>query len=320
MIGRPRTTDHEQIRLKVLGGSTAAEVSKSLGICEGQVRKVAKSFGISVSPPKRNENPLYEKIVQRVLETQNGHQVDLEFGLGQGSSKRICRMLGVEYPIRIGRMKENLSLDEKVLKNPEWDEIRSRYLSGESQSSIARRMGLSQPSIGYALKMLEIEVGKGAKSRSQRKFLPDNLEEIYNSGKSCREIGEMFGVQDEVVRERLILLNIPRRVGKASAEKNPQWKGGRKQTMHYYRRQSYEVAAICLGKPVPKGHIIHHLDENPENNNPRNLVLFESQSLHAKYHQTALKNRLIVGSEEAILLALEIGAVPLPEPSFPIEL
>jgi len=320
MTGRPRTTDWNSILSACQEGLCASHIAKSLNVSEGQVRKVAKIHGISVSPPEKNKNLLSDRIVARVLETQNGYLVDREFGLSLGSSKRICRSLGIEYHDRIGRMKENLSQDEIFLKHPEWSDIYSMYLSGKSQKEIADMVGVSQPSVGYALNKLGVSLGKGAKSRSQRKYLPDNLEELYNSGMSCKEIGDRYGVKSEVVRRRLALKKVPRRVGKASGEKNPQWKGGRNQTMHYYRRQAYEIAAICLGKPLPKGRIIHHIDENPQNNSPRNLMIFESQNLHARYHQTALKNRLRVGSEEAILLALEIGGVPLPEPNFPIEL
>jgi hypothetical protein len=320
MNGRPRTTNHEQIRKEIEEGHTASEIAERLKICTGQVYKVAKSFGISVSPPPKYENPLWKEIVQRVQETGNGYQTDIEFGLSPGSSKRICRTLGAYYPERYGRMKENLSREQLIEKHPDWEDFVSLYMTGKSQRAIASLYGISDGTVGRALKLLGVQLESGGRPQKTKKFLPDNLPELYNSGLPCKEIGQMFGVDSEVVRDRLIQLGVPRRIGKASGNKNPQWKGGRTDTMHYYRRQAYEVGAICLGKPVPKGHIIHHIDENPQNNTPRNLITFESQGLHAKFHQTALKNRLTAGSEEAILLALEIGGVPLPEPAYPIEL
>ena len=90
--------------------------------------------------------------------------------------------------------------------------------------------------------------------------------------------------------------------------------------MHYYRRQSYEVAAICLGQPLPPGMVIHHLDEDWHNNNPANLILFESQSPHATFHQLLNRLRRQGQTVDASRLALESGGKSLPRPPAPIQL
>jgi transposase len=261
-----------------------------------------------------------DAIVARVLETGNGYLVDREFGLGLGTAKEICRKYGVDYPKSTGRKKENLTHEQYLAKHPEWKDIEALSLSGSTQEEIAQRFGLSAPSIGYVLGVLGLGTGKGSKSHKTKKAIPANFVDLYRSGLSCKEIGKLCGASSGLIRKRLIRENVQLRVGKASGDKNPQWKGGQVETMHYYRRQCYEVSAICLGKPVPRGYIIHHVDENPKNNNPRNLILFPSQKHHARFHQKVLSLRIPADSEEAILVALEIGGVPLPEPKNPIEL
>lgn len=52
--------------------------------------------------------------------------------------------------------------------------------------------------------------------------------------------------------------------------------GGR----HDHRR----IAEKMLGRPLKKGEIVHHEDENKRNNDPSNLRVFASQADHARYH------------------------------------
>ena len=44
------------------------------------------------------------------------------------------------------------------------------------------------------------------------------------------------------------------------------------------------VATQTIGRSLKNGEVVHHRDENKYNNNPDNLVVFPSQSAHAKYH------------------------------------
>ena len=47
----------------------------------------------------------------------------------------------------------------------------------------------------------------------------------------------------------------------------------------YYEHRA--VAAWRLGRPLRPGEIVHHLDGDPTNNHPDNLVVVPSQRLHA---------------------------------------
>ena len=45
------------------------------------------------------------------------------------------------------------------------------------------------------------------------------------------------------------------------------------------------VAERSLGKPLPAGAVVHHVDENPLNNDPGNLVICPSQTYHMILHR-----------------------------------
>ena len=52
----------------------------------------------------------------------------------------------------------------------------------------------------------------------------------------------------------------------------------------YSRHTHRIVAEQKLGRPLRKGEVVHHEDENRRNNHPDNIFVFKSQAEHAKYH------------------------------------
>lgn len=186
-----------------------------------------------------------------------------------------------------------------------WRELGNQYL-------VAERLSTAQATVSRILRSQGIRVGKiGAPLKYD---LPmDEIASRYLAGETCREIAQDYGVDAERIRRRLRTRGVKRRGGGGpKGSKNHFWKGGFQPTMHYYRRQAYEVAAICLGHPLPQGMIIHHLDENPKNNNPGNLYLFENQGDHARFHQRLHTLQRKDQPVDAIHLALESGGRALP--------
>lgn len=47
------------------------------------------------------------------------------------------------------------------------------------------------------------------------------------------------------------------------------------------------LATKALGRPLPSGAEVHHLDENPRNNDPSNLVICPSKAYHKLLHARA---------------------------------
>jgi DNA-binding CsgD family transcriptional regulator len=199
------------------------------------------------------------------------------------------------------------------------------FLQGMSPEQIAEQLNLCRTYVGMILKTQGHPIPRNVKTKYD---LP--MEEIanrYRAGESCSEIAKDYGIPPERIRRRLRDEGVPRRpatIAVPKGKKNIFYKNGQNhlrgedKDMHYYRRQSYEVAAICLGQPIPRGYVIHHLDENWHNNDPINLVLFPSQSLHTRFHMQLLRLQRAGTAVDATQLALESGATRLPSPPRPI--
>lgn len=82
---------------------------------------------------------------------------------------------------------------------------------------------------------------------------------------------------------------------------NPRWIGGRVRDMrgcfkiyypepHNYKSQKYVLEHILvmekkLGRKLVKPEVVHHLNGNPSDNNPNNLMLFPSNKEHKQFEQ-----------------------------------
>lgn len=56
-------------------------------------------------------------------------------------------------------------------------------------------------------------------------------------------------------------------------------------TLSYVQREARRIAEAVLGKPLPPGAEVHHVDEDPFNNKSSNLVICEDRAYHWLLHQ-----------------------------------
>lgn len=107
-----------------------------------------------------------------------------------------------------------------------------------------------------------------------------------------------LGVSEEAVRERMVLLDIPRLPAKARPGRNYFWKGGRivdkagyilvkspdhpRKNHQGYVREHRLVMEQQLGRYLEPGEVVDHIDGNTSNNDPSNLRLFASNAEHLR--------------------------------------
>lgn len=81
------------------------------------------------------------------------------------------------------------------------DEIIRRYLSGQSQNSIAKEMNICRNTVSYRLKLNNIE-------RRTNQVNPEDVVELYAEGFLVNEVAEMLGCSTATVTAKLDLANV----------------------------------------------------------------------------------------------------------------
>lgn len=182
-----------------------------------------------------------------------------------------------------------------------------RYLDGASLKDLAREYGTSYQTVRRRLEAAGVSTRGNAKTPEQRamrsaaKLTPmdeGQLRELASQGMSCKEMAPHLGVSEEVVRERMVRLGIPRLPAKARPERNHFWTGGRTVDPQGYIllhapdhphadykgrvREHRLVMEQQLGRYLEPGEVVDHIDGDTSNNDPSNLRLFASNAEHLR--------------------------------------
>ena len=114
---------------------------------------------------------------------------------------------------------------------------------------------------------------------------------------SSREIADAMGVGSQCIRNHLRRMGVSlRRRGPQNGRLHPNWRGGttvdkggyilRHKPDHPdanvagYVREHRLVMEKVMGRPLRPTEVVHHIDDDPSNNSPSNLRLYESNSKH----------------------------------------
>lgn len=188
-----------------------------------------------------------------------------------------------------------------ILRPRDLEEIRRRYLAGETMAPLQKCFEIGQARIRQIL------VDAGVQIRTRKDWDaggppsipidPQYLRDSAAQGLSTKEMAAALGCCQEAVRERLKKLGIrglPR--GAQPGSRNSSWKGGRRfdksgyvllhapdhpdAASNGYIREHRLVMEKKLGRRLKKKEVVHHRDKNKQNNHPDNLSLYPSNGRH----------------------------------------
>jgi hypothetical protein len=154
----------------------------------------------------------------------------------------------------------------------------------------------------------------------------EEMKQWYESGMTLQEIGDRLGRRLQVIGKVLKRAGVqmrPRGWCDQSGEKNRFWKGGRTTDKagyvliyrpdhphannHGQVREHRLVAERTLGRYLTPTEVVHHKDDDPSNNAPENLVVYETNGQHLA---ETLKGKVPRWTEEGRRRTLEAARRP----------
>ncbi len=142
------------------------------------------------------------------------------------------------------------------------------------------------------------------------------LEDYTEGAIGVREAARRFGVHEGTMQVFLQQRGVLKSRGAQPGIDNPQSKARQqvdstdRDSGKYWARRTVELA---LGRKLPKGWVIHHMNENPRDQRQSNLWLFPLAQLHGAYHQRQSESLAAGGRVAASQTALENGGLWLPQ-------
>ncbi len=119
--------------------------------------------------------------------------------------------------------------------------------------------------------------------------------------RACLECGAKFKRQPARKDKYCGVTCRQRAMGKRAGAlniKRHRGKGKKHPYIKYYGQHLHRViAAQKLGRALKPGEVVHHIDGNPRNNDPDNIIVLKNQGIHARIHHT--KNRAMLQDIEA---------------------
>lgn len=129
----------------------------------------------------------------------------------------------------------------------------------------------------------------------------------YNGGQSCEELAAALSITDQFgvahqptsggVRRRLVAIGCLMRPSGAAGERNGAWKGGKRideagyvqirmpehpDANNGYVPEHRLVAERVLGRRLKPEEVVHHKDDDKQNNAPTNLVVYPDNATHMR--------------------------------------
>jgi len=129
------------------------------------------------------------KLVELFKQNMQIKDIAQYFDCGRNTITKRLQKLGLKQ----GNSYKLPKIKEDPLKNKK-EEIKKLYLSGKTCKEIGEIVNLTEKTVGYHLKRMNI------KTRPQKKIDQEKFEELWNQNKTDKEIADYFGVEEITIR------------------------------------------------------------------------------------------------------------------------
>lgn len=235
---------------------------------------------------------------------------------------KIAQMTGRSYGTVMRMLKSSRMSTGKrgpwdFLTEEQKEQCKKDYARGYSRQYLSSVYGVTSERLRNEFEKAGIENPSRHETGIER--LNDCRQEVLHDyttdAVGVREVARRFGVHEGTMKVFLSQHVELKKRGGQPGEKNGASKGktvDQKDRDHgkYWARRTVELA---LGKKLPKGWVIHHMNESPRDQRHSNLWLFPTADLHRQYHAQQSEILASGGLIPASQTASENGGLWLPE-------
>lgn len=171
------------------------------------------------------------------------------------------------------------------------------------------------------------------KGDHKRKFdvLAPEAERRIRAGQTQAQVAQDLGLNRTTIERWCKRFGWPtHRTGPRSGSGHPDWKGGRVLVGGYWyiytpdhphATKTHRVAEHrlvmeqVLGRHLAPSEVVHHIDRNPQNNAPENLMVFANNAAHLRHELTGHVPAWTPEGRQRILASRRRTATPAPSKS-----
>jgi intein-encoded DNA endonuclease-like protein len=191
-------------------------IGKVFGVGQGVITRILKENGVTIRKSseilKAFTEEQEDEVIEKYKKGMTAKEIASQFGLqSAGAVLKVLKNKGINPQEDKFERNKRLSDDQKK-------EIAIAYTKGETQQSLSRRYGVSDPTISKALK----EQGVIKRTRSQVQYgdrriggVTDDekhkMKVLYEEGKTTVEIAKIFGLWDSAIGRYLTEIGVKRR-------------------------------------------------------------------------------------------------------------
>lgn len=194
-------------------------------------------------------------------------------------------------------------------------QVLAEYRDSQIVTVTASRVGVSPDQVRAALKRHNIQPSK-AQERGKCWENQDKIREMAAAGKTRTAIAEAVGCNRRHLKAFLERHGIETVEYTRQLDQNPAWRGGKivdkdsyilvkapghpNRDRHGYVRDHRLVMEAVLGRLLEADEVVHHRDENKQNNDPSNLEIFVGNGYHLAQTRKGVPNPISEEGRERI--------------------
>jgi uncharacterized protein (DUF433 family) len=199
----------EEIKRRYANKEGLVSIAKALGTSQGPITRLLRENNIEIRKPRDNRRAFTKEqeivVIQKYRQGMTAKAIAAEFEVSKTPVLKVLKRAGHDPYIDNQQRKKKLSLEQKI-------EIAKAYKHGETAQQLAKRYGVTDPTIKKALIELDVDIRSYSEAQGGLKDEEkQELADLYQLGWNTVQLGKKYGISDGTVGSYLDQVGIEKR-------------------------------------------------------------------------------------------------------------